>query len=198
MANNKKLILNIGCGTTRIPGSVGVDVVELDGYVDVVHDLNSLPYPFKNNYADEIHLYHVLEHLTEPVKKIEEMHRILKPGGVIHIRVPHFSSLAGFTDMTHVRPFAFLSFDIFQPTHPQHYYTNVSFEIINKQVKYFGLYPNTGVYEKYIHPNECFILMRPVVRVINFLISLSPVVFERFWCYWVGGAGELVITLRKI
>jgi predicted SAM-dependent methyltransferase len=195
--SEKRVIVNLGCGTTRIPGSIGVDIVAIPDYVDIVHDVEEIPYPFKKNSVDEIHMYHVLEHLTAPVKKMEELHRILKPGGVIYIRVPHFSSLAAFTDMTHIRPFAYLSFDIFQPTHPQHYDTSATFEIVKKEIKYFGLYPNSGVYAEYIHPNQCFILMKPVVRVINFLISLSPVVFERFWCFWVGGAGELVVTLRK-
>lgn len=192
-----KKILNIGCGKTRIPGSIGVDYAKIGNYVDIVHDLNIVPYPFKASAVDEIHLYHVLEHLHNSVKIMEEFHRILKPGGIIYIRVPHFSSLAGFTDMTHVRPYGYLSFDIFQKNHPQHYYTTVSFTILHKQIKYFGLYPNDGVYEKYVHPNTCFWLAKPFVRFVNMLIALSPTAFERFWCYWVGGAGEVVVTLKK-
>ncbi len=192
-----KKILNIGCGKTRIPHSVGVDCVRIDNYVDVVHNLNVIPYPFKKSSIDEIHLYHVLEHLHNPVTIMEEFFRLLKPGGLLFIRVPHFSSLAGFTDFTHIRPYGYLSFDIFQKDHPQHYYTTAEFSIVNKQLKYFGLYPNSGIYGTYIHPDSCFWLMKPVVRTINFFISLSPIVFERFWCYWVGGAGEVVITLKK-
>lgn len=195
---NKKVVLNIGCGKTKIPGSIGVDVVKIEGFVNVVHDLNKTPYPFKPNSIDEIHFYHVLEHLNDHVLILEEMHRILKPGGKIYLRVPHFSSLAAFTDITHVRPFGYLSFDIFNPKHPQHYYTKVSFNISKKEIKYFGLYPNSGVYEKYVHHNQCNTLLKPIVRIINFLIALSPILFERFWCYWVGGAGEVSLTLEKI
>lgn len=194
----KKVILNIGCGKTRIPNSIGVDRVKIENYVDIVHDLEALPYPFPDNYADEIHMYHVLEHLSSPLQKVEELHRILKPGGLLHIRVPHFSSMGAFSDITHVRPFGYISFDCLQPDTYHHFYTEVQFEILNKEIKYFGLYPNTGVYEKYIHNNKCPLFLRPFVRFLNFLINLSPTFFERFWCYWVGGAIEVVVDLRKM
>lgn len=190
-------ILNIGCGKTRIPHSVGVDCVKIPGFVDVVHDLNQLPYPFTASTIDEIHLYHVLEHLHDSLRVMEELQRILKPGGKVFIRVPHFSSMGAFTDFTHVRPYGYLSFDIFAADHPQHYYTTAVFVITSKTIKYFGLYPNDGLYATYIHPNECHWLARPIVRGINFLIGCSPLLFERIWCYWVGGAGELVVTLQK-
>lgn len=195
--NTTKKIVNLGCGTTKLPNSIGVDVVPIDGYVDVVHDLDVLPYPFKDNEIDEIHMYHVLEHLHDPLKKMEELHRIMKPGGIAYIRVPHFSSMGGFTDITHVRPFGYLSFDCFQEDSYHHFYTKKVFTILEKKIKYFGLYPNTGFYEKYIHKNQCPMIARPFVRIIDFLISLSPMMFERFWCYWVGGATEVYIKLQK-
>jgi len=193
----KKIILNIGCGKTRIPDSVGVDRKMIKDFVDVVWDLDKTPYPFPDSYADEIHMYHVLEHLNNPLVKVEELHRILKPNGILYLRVPHFSSMGAFSDITHIRPFGYGSFDCFQSGDYQHFYTEVEFKIIDKEIKYFGLYPNSGVYEKFIHRNHCFILFRPFVLLLNFLISLSPTFFERFWCYWVGGATEVVVTLRK-
>lgn len=194
---NSYLALNLGCGKTKIPNTIGVDATQISGCVDLIHDLEKLPYPFKNNSVDEIHFYHVLEHLENPLKKLEEIHRILKSGGKLYIRVPHFSSMGAFTDITHVRPFGFCTFDIFEKSHPQHYYTKIKFKIIKKEIKYFGLYPNDGIYEKYIHENQCPIFFRPIVRIINYLIRLSPTTFERFWCYWVGGACEISLTLTK-
>ncbi len=196
--NKEKIVLNIGCGKTRIPNSIGVDKVYIEGYTDVVHDLDKVPYPFKNDYADEIHLYHVLEHLHEPIKKVEELHRILKPGGRLYIRVPHFSSMGAFTDITHIRPFGYGSFDCFESGNYQHFYTTKTFKILSKEIKYFGLYPNSGLYEKYIHPNQCITLARPFVRLMNFLIKLSPTAFERLWCYWVGGAIEVSVVMMKV
>ena len=194
----EKVILNLGCGKTKIPNSIGVDRVKIENYVDVVHNLDKVPYPFESNSADEIHFYHILEHLHNPVEKLEEIHRILKPGGILYIRVPHSSSMGAFTDLTHMRPFGYFSFDCFQKNHYQHSYTNVEFEILKKEIKYFGLYPNAGFYEKYIHPNQCPWYAKPFVRLINFLIKLSPTFFERIWCYWVGGATEIVVNLKKV
>lgn len=192
------MVINIGCGKTRIPGSIGVDRVAIPGSVDIVHDLNSTPYPFESNCADEIHFYHVLEHLDNPLEKLEEIHRILKPGGVLYMRVPHFSSNGAFTDITHKRPFAYYSFDVFEEGAYHEYYSKAKFKISNKEIKYFGLYPNKGVYAQYIHPNQCPYPIRPFVRLVNFLIKLSPMAFDRFWCYWVGGACEISITMVKV
>ena len=192
-----KTILLLGCGKTKIPGAIGVDVVKIDGYVDVVHDLNQIPYPFKANSFKEIHMYHVLEHLDNPIKVMEELHRILQPGGIVYIRVPHFSSMGAFSDITHKRPFGITSFDCFEKENYQHFYTKVVFTILKKEIKYLGLYPNEGFYEKYIHPNSCPWFARPFIRLLNWLIGVSPMAFERVWCYWVGGATEVVLELRK-
>ncbi|MEK7570687.1 MAG: methyltransferase domain-containing protein [Patescibacteria group bacterium] len=198
MKKLKKVIVNLGCGKVKIPGAIGLDRVKIDGYVDIVHDLDEVPYPFKKDSVDEIHFYHVLEHLHDPIRKLEEIHRILKPGGLLHMRVPHFSSMGAFTDLTHIRPFGYYSFDCLESDNYQHFYTTVSFKIQKKEIKYLGMYPNDGIYAKYVHPNQCHILARPFVRLLNYLIKLSPTAFERIWCYWVGGATEVVVTLEKV
>lgn len=182
---NKK-ILHAGCGNTKIPEAIGLDFIDLPGFVDIIHDLNELPYPFEDNFFDEIHLYHVLEHLGNPLKVIEEMHRILKNDGILYIRAPHFSSMGAFSDITHKKPFGYTSFDCFEDTNPFHLYTEVVFKIVNKKIKYLAHYPNDGLYDKYLYKNSCPYILRPIVRALNLLISVNPMFFERFWCYWVG------------
>ncbi len=44
--------------------------------------------PFKNNYADTILLMSVLEHIYNDDELIDEIHRILKTGGVFYATVP--------------------------------------------------------------------------------------------------------------
>ena len=39
-------MLDIGCGLRKVEGSVGMDKFKLKG-VDVVHDMEKIPYPFK-------------------------------------------------------------------------------------------------------------------------------------------------------
>ncbi len=46
---------------------------------------------------------HLLEHLDRPFLAMKEMHRILKPGGQLIIKVPHFSR--GFTHAEHAHGF---------------------------------------------------------------------------------------------
>ena len=63
--------------------------VDIRGTPDIKHDLNILPYPFKDNSADEINVFHLLEHLDNPKATIMEFHRILKDGGTLTIKVPY-------------------------------------------------------------------------------------------------------------
>ncbi len=80
--------LNLGCGKDIKPGYINMDYVKHKG-VDIVHDLEEFPYPFKTNSVDEIWMSHVIEHLVYPLKALMECHRILKPDGLLYISVPH-------------------------------------------------------------------------------------------------------------
>jgi predicted SAM-dependent methyltransferase len=104
------MILDLGCGTTKVQGAVGIDNVALPG-VDVVHDLLEIPYPFDDNKADEIYLKHVIEHFVpaDYQRILQEVHRLLTPTGVLHVRVPHIFSVAAWVDPTHKSFFTFLS-----------------------------------------------------------------------------------------
>ena len=79
--------LNIGCGTKKREGYVNVDNC---GEPDVTWDLSVFPWPWSDNTADEVFSEHFLEHAQDYEKTILEIHRILKPGGVIWFRVPHY------------------------------------------------------------------------------------------------------------
>lgn len=82
---------NFGCGDKLLEGYVNVDIC---GAPDVRCDLSEFPWPFEASSADEVYSEHFLEHVVDFEKTIFEMHRILKPGGRLHFRVPYFKSLA--------------------------------------------------------------------------------------------------------
>lgn len=200
--NYKKIIiLNLGCGTDIIPEAVNIDKIRLPG-VDLVFDLEKFPYPIKNSSVDEVHMYFVLEHLDNQLKILEEIYRILKTKGILFIRVPHGSSCYGsWGEFTHKRGYSYTSFDIFNSSSQRSYYSHINFEIIRKKCKYFLTYP----YDFYKY-NSWFphwekrwysFLVKFYVNFIQFLIDLSPEVFERFWCYWVGGAAEVYVEMKK-
>jgi len=44
---------------------------------------------YEDNYFDVITMFYVLEHLPDPSKYLKEIHRVLKPSGVLLVRVPH-------------------------------------------------------------------------------------------------------------
>ena len=94
--------LNLGCGTNIKEGWTNLDMVNHKG-VDVIHDMNNFPYPFEDDTFDEVLLSHILEHLENPQKTIEELYRITKHEGSIKIVVPHFSSWSVWGDPTHKR-----------------------------------------------------------------------------------------------
>lgn len=48
---------------------------------------------FPENFFDLVTLRHGLEHLHNPVRAMEEVHRILKPGGFLRIEVPNVDSV---------------------------------------------------------------------------------------------------------
>jgi predicted SAM-dependent methyltransferase len=103
-------ILDLGCGAKKHPGSIGADVCPLPS-VNVVCDLARYPYPFATDTADEIHLNHVIEHLEDPPKALYEAWRITKNGGIVHVRVPHYTGRYAWKDPTHKRCFTSESFD---------------------------------------------------------------------------------------
>lgn len=108
-ASSRKL--NLGCGHDSKAGWVNLDIAPLPG-VDVVHDIEKTPLPFGNESFDEILCNDILEHIDYP-KVLKDLHRVLIPGGIVHIRVPHFTSKNNAIDPTHKRIFSIETFDFF-------------------------------------------------------------------------------------
>ncbi len=125
--------LNVGCGTHIKEGWVNLDSARIPG-VDVVHDIGKIPFPFADEEFTEILCRDVLEHV-EYIPVLRELHRILKPGGVLKIQVPHFSSRNNFVDPTHRKMFSISTFDFFARGTPRFaerdYYFNFVFSEIS-------------------------------------------------------------------
>lgn len=51
------------------------------------------PLPFDDNYFDTVYLGEIIEHVWEPKKLLEEVHRVLKKEGVLIIDTPHVYAL---------------------------------------------------------------------------------------------------------
>ena len=113
-------ILDLGCGNKKRAGAVGIDFNSRT-QADVVHDLNAFPYPFDDDSFDQIRLSHVIEHIRSITRTMEELHRILAPGGQIEITTPHYTDASSWQDPTHVWHLNSRSFDFFQEDHKTGY-----------------------------------------------------------------------------
>lgn len=124
--------LNLGCGLDIKEGYVNIDKKRP---ADVLHDLNKFPYPFGDNAFGEVHCDNILEHLTNLVKVMEELHRIAKPNAKIRIIVPYWHNFNAFRDITHKHFFSMESFDAFTNKDGQrYYYSDKRFEITKKEL----------------------------------------------------------------
>jgi ubiquinone/menaquinone biosynthesis C-methylase UbiE len=95
--------LNLGCGYNKIEGYIGVDI-DASVNPDIIADL-SQRLPFEDNSIDNIICEQVLEHIHNYPELIKEVHRILKPEGIVKFSVPKFPCIASIADPDHVRFF---------------------------------------------------------------------------------------------
>lgn len=109
---NRERVLDVGCGSRKLPGAEGIDVVPSSD-AEIIHDLSSFPWPYNDNSFDVILMNHSLEHMDDVLKTMTEVHRIAKKGAHIVIQVPHFRCLDAYVDPTHRHFFTSRSLDYF-------------------------------------------------------------------------------------
>lgn len=104
-------ILDIGCGRSKLPSALGLDLNPYPG-VGVIADFER-GLPFASGSFMRARLIHVVEHATDLPALLGEVHRVLEPGGLAHILTPHFSSAASHADPSHRLHLGLFSFDYF-------------------------------------------------------------------------------------
>jgi len=104
-------ILDLGCGRSKPPGAVGLDLFPHPG-VDLIADLDR-PLPLAGDSFDLALLRHCAEHVGDLAALLAEVHRVLRPGGRAHILTPHFSAAASWTDPSHRQHLGYFSLDYF-------------------------------------------------------------------------------------
>ena len=97
----REAVIELGCGPLkRHAGSIAIDI--LDGeHVDIVGDALDVLRAFPAGCASLVSSWHFLEHLPDAGPILDEMSRILGPGGEIEIVVPHFANPYFHSDPTH-------------------------------------------------------------------------------------------------
>lgn len=155
--NEKKL--NLGCGKDIRPATAGwvnLDSAKLPG-VDVVWDIEKLPLPFGDGEFDEILANDILEHV-EYIPVLRDLHRVLKPGGKLKVRVPHFTSADNFADPTHKKLFSILTLfffvkkQSFGKSKEREYYSDFHFDRIESVKITFEHSSKLFLYNRLIEP----------------------------------------------
>lgn len=74
--------LNLGCGQFHLDDYLNVDM--LGGELQA----EATRLPFREDIFEEVLASHVLEHIPDLVGVMHELHRVLKPGGLLKVIVP--------------------------------------------------------------------------------------------------------------
>lgn len=119
---NESVKIDLACGANKQDQDwIGVDVRALNG-VDIVHNLESFPYPIPNECASSILCSHYVEHINPAnfgvVNFFNEVWRIAKPHATFLIACPYGVSRGFVQDPTHCKPYNEITFTYFDPTSP--------------------------------------------------------------------------------
>lgn len=92
-------IMDVGCGRgtlLRHARDAGFEAIGIERPSDVGHAVPGVIYKslpecnFPDDHFQLVVIWHVLEHLPDPLSMLQEIHRILKPGGRLSLAVPNY------------------------------------------------------------------------------------------------------------
>ncbi len=114
--------LNLGCGNQSRKDFINIDDRPLPG-VDIVRNLLR-GLPFDDGSVDEIYSENFLEHLpqTECIWMMNEMHRVMRSGGLMTHLIPLAGSVNFWQDPTHLAHWHPETFTYFQKDHRRNLY----------------------------------------------------------------------------
>lgn len=131
MGRVQAMALDLGCGRTpKNPfGARELFGVDLDYGVDaskniLACDLGMEPLPFPSDHFDFVSAFDLIEHIPRLVYKgderhapfiqlMNEVHRVLKSGGIFLSHTPAYPRMAAFTDPTHTNIISVMTFRLY-------------------------------------------------------------------------------------
>jgi predicted SAM-dependent methyltransferase len=129
--------LNLGCSSNLRKGFWNVDIVPpCDEIVDL-----TCKWPWETSTIEYVLAIDILEHLLSPIHTLNELWRVLQPGGIAEIEVPTTNGECAFGDPTHVSYWNRVSFHYFELEHPYHkqfavaYGITARFEVVEEYTR---------------------------------------------------------------
>jgi len=170
--------IELGCGPTkRDPSSIGIDALDLPG-VDIVGDVFEVLAAFPQATVDSASSYHFFEHIDDLSRMMQELARVLRPGGTLHVVVPHFSNPYFYSDYTHRRFFGLYTFC---------YLTNSS--LFRRPVPRYGIEPAFDLQDVRLvfRSTRPFYVRHAIKRAVGFLFNATNYLkefYEENLCYF--------------
>ncbi len=161
--------LDLGCGSRRRDGFIGVDSLP-SAATQVVADITKLP--FRKGSVEEFMLDNVVEHVDDLLALIREVTRVARDGARVVIVTPHFSSWASWRDPTHVRHLSYFAMDHLAQRWPAAALDG-RLQVVRRQLSFGG---GPGL-------------------IGRALFAASPQAYEKYWCF-VFRASTLRFELR--
>jgi len=99
LTGSDKILVDLGCGTRKKNGYIGVDGANLTN-VDIICNLEE-GLPFDDNSIDGIYSNFLFEHIPNTVFLFKELYRVCKNDAIIEFRVPSYQSVTQYKDPAH-------------------------------------------------------------------------------------------------
>ena len=183
--DNGLKILDVGAGANLFPGRASDNVISVDFDAQteqtVICDFTK-EWPFENEEFDFVYASHVIEHLypQDRDRLIMNIFRSLKKGGMLFVRVPHWSSIQG-TGWEHYTLYG----------------TNGLSSLCHGQNPYLPQMDmiSTGVWTESVND---FYSVRSTRQIISEkILNKSFRLTDTYLCYLFGGISEMQFLLRK-
>lgn len=189
----RRVVIDLGCGTRKRPGAIGLDIARVPG-VDVIADVMR-PLPLKDDSVDEVYASHLVEHVDDLLAFMGEVWRVCKPGALVYFRFPHGSApYLTWKDPTHRRGVYLATFEYFDPSTLDGqlwgYYHPAKFAIVRRRLT-FNMNADTRP------PGPGRQLLGAVFDWLANRNERSLYFCERWWGNWVG-MEEAHIWLRAL
>jgi predicted SAM-dependent methyltransferase len=185
------MLLNLGCGKDIREDCLNVDdTISADRQVD----LAKFPWPWPDNSVDGIYASHIMEHIQDQERFIDECRRILKMGGFLRLNLPHASSVSSVGCIGHYRTYSYSAMTDYLDREGFYLCPERRFETTYQRLNWW--------YEKPFAQEDVPMWMRPIIKSLDYVLTrlanLSPKLCENVWCFWVGGMREVIWEGKKV